>query len=67
MAGLYYMKVGEVMGVDGVLVECVKDEHPETIYCTSCVFYKTDRCLLLPCIPENRRDYNHVHFRRVES
>lgn len=67
MAGLTYMEVGEKRIVDGVLVECVKDERSDTLYCGSCVFNNTDICVPPLCSPTERKDAQHVHFRRVES
>ena len=67
MAGLTYMEVGERRIVDGVLVECVKDERRDTLYCGSCVFFDTVNCKPVLCSSYYRDDDNHVHFRRVES
>lgn len=66
MAGLNYMEVGERRIVDGVCVECVKDERFDTLYCGICVFDNTDNCIPSLCRPTGRDDYNAVHFRRVE-
>lgn len=67
MDELIHMYVGEVREVNGVLVECVKDKRPNTIYCGICALRRYDRCYKMCCCPTDRYDGYHVHFRRVES
>lgn len=67
MAERIYMEVGEKRIVDGILVECVKDERHDELYCGCCALNKVCICNHIVCTPTYRKDSLHVHFRRVES
>ena len=64
-----YVEIGEIVEIEGFLVECCKYEDEDEDYtpCAKCFFYELDECLfVVACHRYDRKDDTRVYFKKVK-